>query len=110
MLKKCDLLFPGGDPNARYGHIFKSMIDGSKIVVDATHEEYQSLRATGKPEAPDGYDWDCSFAANRYDTPSGSLEEGFYAEEGDSIRVNSGGEVLIKKSVLAELNEALARK
>lgn len=110
MLKQCQLTARGGDPDARYGHIFKSMIDGTRITEDATKSEYDALSASGKPVAPQGYEWDCSFAANRYDTPSGALDDGYFADEGDAIRVNSGGEVYIKKSVLADLNEALGKK
>lgn len=111
MLKPVNLIAKDGT-SAYYAHVFKSMIDDSDLVVEISMDEYKALGLQGAkaPDAPQGFKYGFSLSAYRYDTPSARLEDDCYSDEGEAIRVFSeGSEVFIKKSVLAALNEALAK-
>lgn len=55
--------------------------DGS--LTEITENDYHALASSGSPTPPEGLTWVCSFSGQKYDTPSGHLENGFYCDAGD---------------------------
>lgn len=66
---------------------------GSPITVPCSLEEYTALGMKGAvaPLAPEGYAWKISVRDNKFDTPSGFLEDGQYAEENGKYVVKLAG-------------------
>lgn len=96
MLTRCNLIAKGDGPGAYYAHIFRHIEDDTMLVVETTMEEYKGLAVDGVPsEIPAGYKWHCSFSDNRYDTPSGRLEEETFAEIDDEFLVLRDGKLVI---------------
>lgn len=64
----------------QYFHVFK-FPDGKKQEVPTTAEDYRQLGGTD-PKNPKlkGAAWDYSYETLKFDTPSGFLEEGQYAD------------------------------
>lgn len=75
-------------------HAFHVFIkDGVEIRVPCSLEEYAALglKGAGAPPTPEGYTWKLSFRDNKFDTPSGFLEDGQYAEENGRYVVKLAG-------------------
>lgn len=107
-LKQVALLAKGETEGAIYTHLFKSLSDGSILRVECSYAEYMALREKDAKQvtAPDGYSWERSEGANRFDTESGHLEEGTCSDSGEEYLVVTGGEYhVVKKDVLLALNE-----
>jgi hypothetical protein len=77
MLEKVNII---GD---KYVHVFRSINNPNQILeVETTQEDYEQLATPQHkdPVPPDGFRWDGSIVRKKYDTPSGDLEDGQYAE------------------------------
>lgn len=66
-------------------------MNGEFFVQECTKEEYEALAGSGVPNLPKGAKWVCSGGISKYDTVSGFLENGQYAEDGNDILVKIDG-------------------
>lgn len=75
-----------------YYHVFQNNNDSTFVKVETTEEEYKNLNKKN-PFNPtmEGFTWKYSFGDYKYDTQSGKLEEGKYADNGDGYRAMVGG-------------------
>lgn len=75
MLQKVNII------GVKYVHIFRN--EAGILEIECTKEEYDALGlpGAGAPDiTPKGYEWVTSQGRNKYDTASGDLEDGQYAD------------------------------
>lgn len=75
-----------------FGHFYKDKA-GARAFVECTEAEYLALglKGAGKPDVPG--EWICSGHYMKFDTPSGQLDDGCYADMGGVALANVAGMV-----------------
>ena len=75
----------------RFFHVFEDS-DGNTVEEETTEDDYRQL-GTDAPVNPvkEGHVWKLSFSDHKYDTVSGRMEEGCYAENGEKYKVMVNG-------------------
>jgi hypothetical protein len=58
-------------------------VDGEKVEVEISKEEYEALATNSRKPKLDRGEWKVSYITHKYDSDSGKLEEGTYAEDTD---------------------------
>jgi hypothetical protein len=83
-------------------HVFKDK-DGKLIEVETTEEDYRQLgKKNPKNPTKEGCTWHHSYSDYKYDSASGRMEDGTYADNGNGYRilVNGVHECALEKSVI----------